>query len=500
MTSKVFIVEDEGLIALELEKCLEQAGFRVVGIADNADDALVDIAGHHPDVILMDIRIKGDRDGIWAAGEIRRRLDLPVVFVTAHGDDETLERARNAEPYNFLVKPFMNVNFRAQLQTVIWKHATEAALRAERAWLASTLNHVSGAILATDAHGNVTYLNAEAERLTGYTTSEAKGLSLLEIFAIYDDVTGLPIVSPIHAVHQGRDVSPEMRNYHLSSERTQGVVVVEASVSVNRDEAGLVGLIAAFRDVTEERASEARARQKERLEAVQALANGLGQDLKAMLGTLVEHVEKLCHRVPEDLQELAQATQHMGKECQAWVAQLNELGVQELPFTEPVDVNQIVREVVRDPQTALLGAWSCTLDLAEGGTRVLTHVESCRQNLARTLREMRRAMPRGGSVRISTWARDNEVVVCLRDDQRKSLLKVAAPNRVFDPYRFPPDGVRRSNGLALTLLHHFMGLSGGTIECSGDGPGENLVLTLHFPTAGQAGSWGRGTAARAVGV
>ena len=481
MKASVFIVEDEGLIALDLETSLERDGFDVRGIADSADEALEAIANTLPDLVLMDIRIKGERDGIWTANEIRRRFDIPVVFVTAHGDEQTLERARVAEPYGFVVKPFIGVNFRSHLQTIIWKHSVQALVRAERAWLASTLDRVGGGVLSTDAQGDVAYMNGEAERLTGFSAREGQGLPLLEVLPIYDEQTGLPVVSPIHCVQQGRDPSPDVKLYHLSSERTEGVLTVEANITVNRDASGLLGLIVVFRDVTAECHRVLRERQRERLQAVEALAYGLARDLSEMLKTQVSYVDTLAARVPAELKGLAEAAHQSSIESLEWAAQLDELGLQQMAPAVALDLNPIIREVVRDPQTALVGAWTCILDLSAQGAPVVTDPEACRRNLRRTLREMRKAMPRGGTIRISTWSRDGEVVLCIRDDERRA--RHGAVNRVFDPYQFPPNRVRRSNGLALTLLYHYMGLTGGAVECTGDGPGESMALTLHFPAA-----------------
>ena len=109
MKTRILIVEDEGLIALDLKKRLEQAGYVVPAIEDNAPDALLAVENLQPDLVLMDIRLRGPRDGIEAADEIRRRFCLPVMFVTAHADRETLDRASITEPFGYIVKPFHSV-------------------------------------------------------------------------------------------------------------------------------------------------------------------------------------------------------------------------------------------------------------------------------------------------------------------------------------------------------------------------------------------------------
>ena len=130
MSTRILIVEDEGLIALDLKKKLEQAGYAVAGIEDNAEDALRSAERLRPALVLMDIRLSGPRDGIETADLIGRQFHIPVMFVTAHADRETLERAKITEPFGYIVKPFHGIDFRAQIEIALWKHKIEQRLRA----------------------------------------------------------------------------------------------------------------------------------------------------------------------------------------------------------------------------------------------------------------------------------------------------------------------------------------------------------------------------------
>jgi CheY-like chemotaxis protein len=131
---RVLIVEDEALIAMDLKGRLENLGYEVPGIAASADAALTLASRHTPDLILMDIRLQGARDGIEAAAEVRRLLDIPVIFLTSHSDVETIERARLAEPFGYIAKPFGFVNFRALIEIALQKHGTERSLRKSVRW------------------------------------------------------------------------------------------------------------------------------------------------------------------------------------------------------------------------------------------------------------------------------------------------------------------------------------------------------------------------------
>jgi DNA-binding response OmpR family regulator len=122
MKTGILIVEDEGLIALDLQKELERAGFTVVMVADNGAEALLNVERLRPTLVLMDIRLRGDQDGIETADLIRRRFHIPVMFVTAYADRETIFRARITGPFDYIVKPFHGVDFRNRIETAIQDH------------------------------------------------------------------------------------------------------------------------------------------------------------------------------------------------------------------------------------------------------------------------------------------------------------------------------------------------------------------------------------------
>ena len=119
------IVEDETLIAEELAERLSRMGFLVVATVDSADDAVQVAVRERPDIVLMDIRLKGERDGIHAAGEIRSRVNIPVVYLTAYSDQITLDRAKHTEPYGYVLKPFHERELQITLELAMHRHALE---------------------------------------------------------------------------------------------------------------------------------------------------------------------------------------------------------------------------------------------------------------------------------------------------------------------------------------------------------------------------------------
>ncbi|HEX2574586.1 MAG TPA: ATP-binding protein [Polyangia bacterium] len=130
---RIFIVEDQRLIAADLENTLKKLGYKVVGSVSSGEEALQKTLDARPDLVLMDIRLRGEMDGITAAEAIRRRLDVPIVYLTAYADEETIARAKGTTPFGYVVKPFNERELRATLEIALYKHETDRLLAEERA-------------------------------------------------------------------------------------------------------------------------------------------------------------------------------------------------------------------------------------------------------------------------------------------------------------------------------------------------------------------------------
>lgn len=128
MNTTILIVEDEALIALDLSRKLEQVGYSVAVIVDNAVDALERVERLRPALVLMDIRLRGPQGGIETADQIRLRFHVPVIYVTALADRETLARARITGPFGYIVKPFQGIDFRERIEMALRTHKRESKL------------------------------------------------------------------------------------------------------------------------------------------------------------------------------------------------------------------------------------------------------------------------------------------------------------------------------------------------------------------------------------
>ncbi len=127
--ARIMIVEDLSITALDLKNRLRRMGYEVLALAGSGEEAIQKAEETRPDLILMDIRLKGDMDGVEAAQRIREKLDIPVIYLTAHADDTTLQRAMVTGPYGYVLKPFEEKELRITIEMALHRHRGEVRLR-----------------------------------------------------------------------------------------------------------------------------------------------------------------------------------------------------------------------------------------------------------------------------------------------------------------------------------------------------------------------------------
>ena len=269
--TKVFIVEDEALIAMEVQDRLSALGYLVCGLASRGEQALEAITAGTPDVVLMDVRLAGSLTGIETAERLRDRLDVPVIFLSAYSDSELLRRAGEVLPFGYLVKPFEERELHATIQMAIYKHRMERALRESytrldekvqertaelaqsRADLAVTLDSIGDAVLATDATGRITRMNPAAEQLTGWKMTEAIGLPIEQVFLIINEQTREPAAIPVEAVlATGRRQMLANHTALITRSGTE-ISIADSAAPIRSADGEIVGVVLVFRDETEAR-------------------------------------------------------------------------------------------------------------------------------------------------------------------------------------------------------------------------------------------------------
>ena len=249
--ARILIVEDEGILALDVQQRLTSLGYPVPGIASTGEEAIQKAAEESPDLILMDIMLPGEIDGVTAAERIHTRFDIPVIYITAYADEDTLRRAKITEPYGYIVKPFKERELHITIDMALYKSKTERKIKeSEKRW-ATTLKSIGDAVIATDRNGLITFINVVAEGLTGWKVEDVMGRKLIDVFNIVNRDTRKPAENPVtKALLEGTIVG--LANHTLLITRSGAEIPIDDSAAPIQDDQGTItGVILVFRDITE---------------------------------------------------------------------------------------------------------------------------------------------------------------------------------------------------------------------------------------------------------
>src|SRR5262249_48287859 len=154
--AKVLVVEDEIIVAKDIQDRLRRLGYIVPAIVSSGEEAIKKASETLPDLVLMDIVLRGEIDGIEAARQIRDCFNIPIVYVTQHADESTLNRTKTTEPYGYIIKPFEELELRTTIEMALYKHEMEKRLKESQQWFAAILRCIGDAVIATDIAGSVT--------------------------------------------------------------------------------------------------------------------------------------------------------------------------------------------------------------------------------------------------------------------------------------------------------------------------------------------------------
>ncbi|AEH60504.1 putative PAS/PAC sensor protein [Methanosalsum zhilinae DSM 4017] len=253
---KVLVVEDEIIVAHDIKARLEDLGYSVTGVAITGKEAIEKAEDTLPDVILMDIALKGNMDGIEAAETIREKFDIPVIYLTAYSDDKTLERARVTQPFGYLLKPFDEKELRSNIEMTLYRHTREKSRQDEsEKWLTTTLDSVGDAVIATDTEGYIKHINPFAEALTGWKRMEATGKHILEVLRLKDK-NGQKIEDPVSKAVKEDIFYGLAENTVLISREDEKIPVDIVGSTIKNEKNEIIGIVLNIYDISDRKSVE----------------------------------------------------------------------------------------------------------------------------------------------------------------------------------------------------------------------------------------------------
>jgi len=476
---KVLVVEDEGLIAHDIASRLEALGHEVVGTASTAEEALALVPS--ADIVLMDIRIDGPRDGIDVAREIQASYHIPVIFLTAHADRATLDRAKLAGPFGYIVKPLGSASLQTSIEMAIYKHRMERQLEEREAWLRTALASAAEAIVVADPSSRVRTLNRAAEELTGWTEAEAQGRRLETVVRLVEEESGQDAGDPAPlAILRGGPVTLDHGLRLVSrSGRELGVEGTVAPV-ISSSDAGspeTLGVVLTLRDVSGRRWEERQLRQSQRMEAAGRLAARASGEYSGLIEMIRVQAGKLLQQFGEysSAREAIEAIDHAASAADQITRRLSGFGSRQVAQPEVLSPNALLRRMARLIESVAGSSITTVVRPEPAAGRVKADAAQLEQAIMNLVLHACAAMPQGGKLLLETSRTDAP-----RLNQMTSYVVLAIEYSATEPdleNLFDPAGAGEG-GLALPVAHSIAAEHAGYLSARAMPGGTRIEMLL----------------------
>lgn len=248
--ARILVAEDESIVALGIQSALERLGYSVPAVVSSGEKAIEKIPEIKPDLVLMDIMLRGDMDGVEAAEHIRTHFHIPVIYLTAYADIDTLKRAKITEPCGYILKPFQERDLQITIELALYRYKMRRKVEESEKWLFTTLRSIGDAVIATDPEGRVKFMNSVAQSLTGWEQEEAVGKHLKDIFNIVNENTGEPIESPVERVTREGIVVGLGNHTMLIAKDGMRIPIDDNGAPIKDESDELLGVVLVFRDIS----------------------------------------------------------------------------------------------------------------------------------------------------------------------------------------------------------------------------------------------------------
>lgn len=460
---------------MDLQHRLESLGYAVTSIARTADQAVRLAVSDVPNLILMDIHLQGEKDGIQAAAEIRKLLDVPVVFLTAHSDSFTIERAKITGPFGYITKPFETGSLRVQIEIALFKHQLEQKLRRSEAWLSTTLHNIGDGVIAADGAGKVVLMNPVAEELTGWTMEHAAGQLVSEVFKVFDVGTLKPVALPLPAVSGAESMRTSRAEYSLHS-RKGTIALVHTVINANQSADGaLLGSVIVFRDISSQRELEQRLQESQNMESIAIMAGGLAHDFNNLL-TVISGYAGLAggaqRKAADALDQIGLAAESAAVLC----SRLLTVSRNDVIQPEIFDLNELIAASAKIIQQFLGPASALILETSSESLPVSSDRIQIQQVLINLAVYARDAMPEGGTFTVTT--RRNAGLAQIDVHDTGIGMTDETRRRIFQPF-FSRQS-EKGSGLGMAMVHSTITKWSGTVEVKSK-PGTGTEFRISLP-------------------
>lgn len=502
--SRILVVEDDAIIGADIQRTLQRLGYDVPAMVDNAEDALRSVRTDPPDLVLMDIQLRGAEDGVEATTQIRRASDVPVVYLTAHSDEATLARARATGPHGYVIKPFNERDLRTAIEVAIGKHEIERQLSERERWFSTTLRSLGDAVIATDPSERITFMNTVAQQLTGFTGNSALGRPLREVLRLVD-IAGTTVKSPVaEALHSGFAAALPF-DTQLIDRHGVSRDIDDAATPIVDDRGALLGGVIVFRDVTDQKRLERRLETAQRVASLCTMAAGIAHEINNPLAITISNVafvEAEMEIARSDLATAPEGARWMmlmdgwlealkdasagAERVRKVVATMRSLSGLAKPSREILDVTHLLEQALKLTNVALrqkarlVRAYGTTPFVHVDENQLVGVFVTLLDNAAEAIDE---GAPETNEIRLSTYTDDAGRAVIEVTDTGKGIPR-AQLTKIFDPF-FSTKGLGAGMGVGLSVSHTFVAAAGGELTVESE-VGRGTTFRVSLPAADAA--------------
>ena len=484
----ILIVEDERIVAMDLQHTLREFGFEHSELASSADEALNRAAARPPRLVLMDIRINGDRDGIETARALKARFDVPVVYLTAHADEVTLQRATATTPHGYLLKPIKAAELRSAVEVSLVRHDFERRQREREQWFSATLGSIGDAVVAVGLDGRVAFMTPMAASLTGVEAGAGFGRPVAEVLHL-DHASSGPELPVLQALRDRRTVALDTAPLLNQTTRQPRIIADSAAPVVDPQSQQMLGAVMVFRDVTERERLRAQLEHAERLAALGTLAAGVAHEVNNPLTVVMANVEfvrgelaKLDTSSPAPLATALSDVESAATRIGQIVADLKAFARPPATDGDLVDVVATAEWAARATahefrmRARLVRELAPVPRIAADDVRLGQVLVNLLTNAAQAIRP---GAPDDHTVRLVTRVDTGRVVIEVHDDGH-GIPDDVRPH-IFEPF-FTTKRDSGGTGLGLAICHGIVAGIGGALVAEPN-PGGGTIMRVTLPPA-----------------
>ncbi len=469
-TPRILIVEDQNIVAMDIQNRLKSLNYIVTAIASSGAGAIKRAEETSPDLVLMDIMLKGDMDGIGAAQQIRTRFNIPVVYLTAYADSNTLQRAKLTEPFGYILKPFEERELHTTIEMALYRHKMEKQLKEREQWFSTTLKSIADAVITTDKNGNISFVNPVAEKLTGWNQEETLNKNIGEVFNIFDLETGEHINQPLSKIINAT-VPQLQETVSLSSKDGIQIIIEDSIAPIKDDNNEIIGVVIIFRDITSKKKMEEELQKTQKLESIGILAGGIAHDFNNILTAVVGNISLAKMKVNNDdrIYELLDEAENAAFQAKDLTQQLLTFSKGGSPVKKVVPIKDLLE---RTTKFALRGSnLRCLFNFTDDLWPVEIDESQINQVIHNLVINADQAMPQGGTIVITAEnmlsSQKNNFLPIKDLDYVKIAIHdegIGIPekniSRIFDPYFSTK---QKGSGLGLTISFSIINKHDGII-------------------------------------